>query len=506
MSNRAMGLALGALMVGIFYLQAQSCKGVAAIAEMARAKLIDALIDARQQAGESYLARLEFAYRSFQLHPPSKGPAQRLLGVIPRDDAPGKEVERTDATNAIYGFGAVGEVTLVHWGSSRLNAYTFFGGQRKADPDGYCDWCQRLINGLNGQGWKTDAQLAPPPPAPPPPKPPALVQYNPPKVGSAHIDSALSAVSLFFASNTVRVSSGDRNYVPKGGARDSAHLTREAADFRVIGIADNRAYQSLKDPISPVGTGFRLIEHGPNTVTQGAHLHLDARNKVGHPTVYMHEGRDPQTRSVYAVDKTRTTTTTRYSPRAFLSPLEMTAFAGEPAQEANPDHGSEYYPLAEGNTWTYRVQTGSKMKSSTVEWRVTSTEMFEEGPDYEVWPTPRDDDDDAMLLHESPDGIEETDDGVLILTSSVTTGERWTSGTAPPRTFHVLSVGQPCGAGPVTSHDCVTVEEQDEAIHLRIITTYAKGIGPIRYEYFLQNVPGASPVETVELLSYHPSR
>jgi len=310
-------------------------------------------------------------------------------------------------------------------------------------------------------------------------------------------------VSVHFASGIVRVTSGDRNFVPKGGARDSAHLTGEAADFHVIGTADSQVYQSLKDSISPVVSGFRLIEHGPNTVTQGAHLHLDARNKAGHPTIYMHEGRNPRTRSVYAVDKTRTITTARYSPSDFGSLLELIAFAGEPAKEAGSDQGSEYYPLAKGNVWTYRVETGSKGGSSTVEWRVTSTEMFEEGMDYEVWPTPSDDDDDAMLLHVSPEGIEDTDDGVLILTSPVTPSGSWTSGDTPPRTFHILSLGQPCSAGPVGSHDCVTVEEQDGAIHLRIVTTYAKGIGPIRYEYFRQNAPGAGAVETVELVSYH---
>jgi len=365
----------------------------------------------------------------------------------------------------------------------------------------HCAWCQWLVPSPGSQGGQAEEQVAPPP-APAPPKAPALVHYNPPSVGSSRIDDALGAVSQFMASNIVRVTSGDRNFVPKGGARDSAHLTREAADFHVVSISDSRAYRILKGSISPVATGFRLIEHGPNTVTQGAHLHLDARNKVGQATVYMHEGRTPGTRSVYAVDRERTPTSALLSPAVLLSSL-MRAFAGETPEEAGSDHRSEYYPLATGNLWTYRVQTGRNGRSSTVEWRVTSTAMCEQGMAYEVWPTPSDDDDDVMLLHESAEGVEEIDDDDLILKSSVTTGERWTSGDTPPREFRIVSAGQPCKAGPVRSHDCVTVEEQDNAIRLRIMTTYAKGIGPIRYEYFGPDAADVSPVETVELLSYH---
>lgn len=65
---------------------AQSCAETAAAAAMARAKTVHALTEASKQAGESYRARLIFAYRSFQLHP-GKEAAQGLLALLPADDS-----------------------------------------------------------------------------------------------------------------------------------------------------------------------------------------------------------------------------------------------------------------------------------------------------------------------------------------------------------------------------------------------------------------------------------
>lgn len=106
----------------------------------------------------------------------------------------------------------------------------------------------------------------------------------------ARVNQALGAISVYYASSTVNVTSGDRNFVPTGGAKDSAHLTGQAADFHVVGQTDSHVDKTLKEAGSPVSTGFRLIQHGPDTITQGAHLHLDSRNDAGQPTVFMHEG------------------------------------------------------------------------------------------------------------------------------------------------------------------------------------------------------------------------
>jgi RHS repeat-associated protein len=43
-----------------------------------------------------------------------------------------------------------------------LNLYAYVNNNPllKADPDGHCDWCQKVANKLSGNGWKTDEQVA----------------------------------------------------------------------------------------------------------------------------------------------------------------------------------------------------------------------------------------------------------------------------------------------------------------------------------------------------------
>lgn len=141
-----------------------------------------------------------------------------------------------------------------------------------------------------------------PPPSPAAPTPPALVNYNGHTVTDANVNTALANISVHEGSRIVEVTSGDRNFVPPGGAHNSAHLTGQAADFHVAGRTDSQVDQSLKESSSPVSTGLRVIQHGPNTITQGAHIHIDSRNTAGQPTVFMHEGMTPKQTGVYSHD------------------------------------------------------------------------------------------------------------------------------------------------------------------------------------------------------------
>ena len=74
--------------------------------------------------------------------------------------------------------------------------------------------------------------------------------------------------------HTVDVSNGDRNFVPRGGAKNSEHVKGHAADFHILGLSDEKAFNMIKDKQIAAG-GFKLISHGPSTATEGAHLHLD---------------------------------------------------------------------------------------------------------------------------------------------------------------------------------------------------------------------------------------
>jgi len=44
--------------------------------------------------------------------------------------------------------------------SLNLYGYVLNNPLSKADPDGHCDWCQKVVNKLSGNGWKTDEQVA----------------------------------------------------------------------------------------------------------------------------------------------------------------------------------------------------------------------------------------------------------------------------------------------------------------------------------------------------------
>jgi hypothetical protein len=164
---------------------------------------------------------------------------------------------------------------------------------------------------------------------------------------------------------------------------------------------------------------------------------------------------------------------------------------------------SQYYPLSKGNSWKYQVSTGSKSERKTVEWRVTSADNTKEGTIYQVWPFPSDSDDGAMSLRMSAQGLEDSS-SVIIPKTPIFAGKRWqTAESGHHRTFRVLSVGHPCQAGQITSDDCLSIEDEDDALRFRTVTTYAKGIGPVRYVYYLKNGPSKQPIQTVELLSYH---
>jgi hypothetical protein len=186
--------------------------------------------------------------------------------------------------------------------------------------------------------------------------------------------------------------------------------------------------------------------------------------------------------------------------------LLLLAISETPAlsQFAHPAHDAEYFPLAKGNSWKYQVRNVSTSRVSTVEWRVTAADKTKEGIVYQVWPTPADSDDQAMTLQMSSSGLQEASSGVLIPKSPIAAGGSWTSpDPAHHRRFKILVAGQPCHSRSIESGDCISVQDDDDRLPFRTVTTYAKGIGPIRYEYFEKDGKTGHPSQTVELLSYH---
>lgn len=91
-------------------------------------------------------------------------------------------------------------------------------------------------------------------------------------ISDAPLRQKLQVVANLFKAD-LRITSGDRNYVPKGGSKTSLHLQHRAADFHVQGITDGAAFRKLKES-GKLARGYEVIWHQATTNTGGPHLHL----------------------------------------------------------------------------------------------------------------------------------------------------------------------------------------------------------------------------------------
>jgi hypothetical protein len=178
-------------------------------------------------------------------------------------------------------------------------------------------------------------------------------------------------------------------------------------------------------------------------------------------------------------------------------------FSNAHSQVAASSPNVPYYPLAKGYSWKYEVHASVSSKISTVEWRVTSADKTKEGAVFQVWQFPSQSDDESMSLHISKQGIVEMSTGTLILKYPAIAGDSWATFKPTHRVFRVISSGKRCHIGVIESDDCVVVEDEQDTLKFRTVTTYAKGIGPVLYAYYKKGATSSTPIQTVELVSYH---
>jgi len=163
-----------------------------------------------------------------------------------------------------------------------------------------------------------------------------------------------------------------------------------------------------------------------------------------------------------------------------------------------------YYPIELGGSWTYQVQRFDKRKTefTKVTWRVTHEDRKQSPPVYQLWPSPMRADDEAMRLRVTEAGIEDVDTKTLVLKFPLRQGTAWEAsplGGGPKRRFRMLSVAVPCSARKSRFAKCATVEETDGRDGLRTVTTYARGTGPVLYEYFRRQSDRSILVQRVQL-------
>lgn len=179
----------------------------------------------------------------------------------------------------------------------------------------------------------------------------------------------------------------------------------------------------------------------------------------------------------------------------------------------------EYYPLAVGNSWTYTIIESRKAEPSRVTWEVTGTRPgLNTGKEvYIVIPSPRPDpseDFKALLLTE--DGLKDVGsdpvvDTEYILRFPIRKGDEWKLPSSqipgaqqPSVRWRVLSVNESCTSGRHKFTDCVVVERVNEDVNIKMVTSYARFVGPVKYLYFKHppHSPDDAPFATVTLLSY----
>ena len=84
----------------------------------------------------------------------------------------------------------------------------------------------------------------------------------------------------------VRVHSGDRDFVPKGGAKHSAHLEKKAIDLHLYEgdgsqISDEAAAVMVMSSQALEDHKARVIWHDKGTQTEAPHIHVDLRRDAG---------------------------------------------------------------------------------------------------------------------------------------------------------------------------------------------------------------------------------
>lgn len=157
-------------------------------------------------------------------------------------------------------------------------------------------------------------------------------------------------------------------------------------------------------------------------------------------------------------------------------------------QDVRAREGS-YFPLSVGNSWTYSLLSHSHAATKTTKWRVTQREVVHRTPVFHLWQTPAQDD-EPLSLSEVETGIVEAGTERFLLKNPLRTGDRWIAKSQNLRfpgksdEFEVTSAGKACFVGKHSFKDCATIREVDEANNVASLTTYARGVGPVKYVYF----------------------
>jgi hypothetical protein len=126
------------------------------------------------------------------------------------------------------------------------------------------------------------------------------VNFNGKTVSDQKVKDVLGKVADL-TGGTVKVGSGDRTHVPKGGSKTSHHLAGRAADIHVQGLTDKQVFDKLRQNPGKVflpSDRYQVIHHGPHTFTGAQHVHI-GRYADGKGVSFWLEGKTPGTKGKY---------------------------------------------------------------------------------------------------------------------------------------------------------------------------------------------------------------
>ncbi|NVI96510.1 hypothetical protein HV824_00025 [Myxococcus sp. AM009] len=157
---------------------------------------------------------------------------------------------------------------------------------------------------------------------------------------------------------------------------------------------------------------------------------------------------------------------------------------------ASTDDVSVYYPLAVGNSWTYRIN-GRDDKHVTVEILKEEAGVFHDSQGGQL----------------SLDGYGLRDPKRYLLRGPVRTGHSWTNVVSVSSTerYHIVQAGDPCETPAGTFPRCVQVEGRnrvDAKATLVNTMTFAPGVGMVRIEMAVETNGQLMPQTSLELTAW----
>ena len=149
--------------------------------------------------------------------------------------------------------------------------------------------------------------------------------------------------------------------------------------------------------------------------------------------------------------------------------------AQTPGGGDEPLTAARLYPLAEGNVWSYDVETGVGPPVLAI-----SRVIGERGEVFEV----RNDGGDAIEYERRPEGLWRVESETWLLRGPIEVGTEWAS--ANGRTARIRSVDERVEVAAGTFEGCVRVDEAGGGDGRGIFTIYCPDVGPVVLETGLQ--------------------